>query len=365
METDGSLRGLQWRVGALTLVSLLILLGFFFVVGNPVLGDGVHLAVDYAFVGPVKKGASVRLSGVTVGKVMDVEFRGARPADAPRDHPVVRLQLFVEGRAHPLLTEGAVFHVTTLGVLGEHYVDVVPGPASAPLLKEGAVLRGVDSPRTDLLMARMAQLLEQVGRVLDGNDAQLGALMGSAARMMDRVEKVLQGTDVPAFLMDVQVTMKEARAVLDGARRVLKDPEGLAATLQDGRLMVAEGRTVMADVQVLLDGVKGDVPAAVQRTNAMLGQAEQMSVRVDALLRALEKAGLSDDKRLAQLVVRGETVMDRADKLSARADVLLGRLERGEGTAGKLMKDEAVYEDLKALLSELRANPWKLMVPGR
>ena len=64
-------------------------------------------------------------------------------------------------------------------------------------------------------------------------------------------------------------------------------------------------------------------------------------------------------------MTRGETVMERADGISQRADRLLTRLEKGEGTVGKLMKDEAVYEDLKALLNDLRANPWKLMIPGR
>lgn len=362
---DPTARGLELKVGALVLASAAILLGFVFVVGNPSVGPGIRLSVDYAFVGPIKKGASVRVSGVTVGAVEDVEFMADRPASAGANHPVVRLHLFVQERAAPLLTRGAAFHVTTLGVLGEHYVDVIPGPASAPALAANDVVRGVDSPRTDMLMARMAQLLDQVGKVLDSGDAQLADMMGQAARLMVQLEAVLGNTDVTALLKDVQVTLQDARVVMDGARTVLRDPADLARTVGEGKAALAEGRVALSDLRQMLGEVKQDVPQAVQRTNNLLGQAETLTVRVDALLRAMEKAGLADDKRLSNLVTRSEAVMARADTLSTRADAMLAKIERGEGTVGKLMKDEAVYEDLKALLRDIRANPWKLMLPGR
>lgn len=41
--------------------------------------------------------------------------------------------------------------------------------------------------------------------------------------------------------------------------------------------------------------------------------------------------------------------------------VILGRLKNGEGTMGKLLTDETVYADVKALIRDLRANPWKLL----
>ncbi|MBI5493679.1 MAG: MCE family protein [Deltaproteobacteria bacterium] len=358
-------RALEVRVGAFTLGALALLGALYFVVGNPVLGPGVNVAVDYAFSGPIKPGASVRISGVTVGRVQEVEFLGNRPTDAPPDHPLVRLHLFVQARARPLLTEGSRFHVTTLGVLGEHYIDILPGPAGAAQLAEGAVARGVDSPRTDLLMARMAQLMDQVGRVLDDNDTQLKDLLGAATRLLLQVDVILKDRDVAGLLNDAQGTLTDIRALLGATRKALRDPEAISSMVADGRAMAQEGRVVMGDLKQVLTGVKGQVPEVMTRANLVLGQAEQLTVRVDVLLRALEKSGLADEGKLASLLARGETVMERADKLSTRADALLQRLEKGEGTVGKLMKDDKVYEDLKALLSDLRANPWKLMLPGR
>ena len=41
--------------------------------------------------------------------------------------------------------------------------------------------------------------------------------------------------------------------------------------------------------------------------------------------------------------------------------VLLKRMNSGEGTLGKLVTDDTLYEDLKLLVKDLKANPWKLL----
>jgi len=40
---------------------------------------------------------------------------------------------------------------------------------------------------------------------------------------------------------------------------------------------------------------------------------------------------------------------------------MLARIEAGEGTLGKTIKDPQVYDDLRSLLSDLKAHPWKML----
>jgi phospholipid/cholesterol/gamma-HCH transport system substrate-binding protein len=358
-------RGLEVRVGAFVLGASALLCVFFFVVGNPALGPGIHLKLRYAFTGPIKEGASVRISGVTVGKVQDVEFVGERPKDATPGQPLVRLHVFIEQRAQPLLTEGTRFYVTTLGVLGEHYVDVIPGPPLHPLLADGGEVRGVDLPRTDLLMARMANLMEQVGGWLEKNELEVKDLMTATAALIRRVDTTLATTDVPTFLQDVQATLADARVVLESARRVLKDPDAVTQLLAESRAMMSESRETLADGRELITALQTRGTALMDRGDGIMTRASDVAVRVDTLLRALEKSGLSDEKRVTAFLEQSENIMEGAVALSRRADGLLSQIEKGQGSLGKLMKDEQVYEDLKALLRELRENPWKIMVPGK
>ena len=48
-------------------------------------------------------------------------------------------------------------------------------------------------------------------------------------------------------------------------------------------------------------------------------------------------------------------------EVSASLDEILSRLERGEGTIGKLLTDETIYNDLRDLVKDIKANPWKLL----
>jgi len=44
---------------------------------------------------------------------------------------------------------------------------------------------------------------------------------------------------------------------------------------------------------------------------------------------------------------------------------LVDRVEQGEGTVGRLFRDEGIYDDLKGLTADLKANPWKLLYRPR
>lgn len=65
-------------------------------------------------------------------------------------------------------------------------------------------------------------------------------------------------------------------------------------------------------------------------------------------------------------------ISDTAKAMTESAKVVLGRLEKGEGTVGKLLAEEEVYDDLRATAvnfrefsEEIKAHPWKLLTKGR
>ncbi|MCX5715721.1 MAG: MlaD family protein [Candidatus Omnitrophica bacterium] len=56
---------------------------------------------------------------------------------------------------------------------------------------------------------------------------------------------------------------------------------------------------------------------------------------------------------------------ESAKSVTQNADIILQRLERGEGTVGKLLKEEEVYDDLRDLVKDVKAHPWKLFMKGK
>src|SRR5215813_11040628 len=151
-------RGLEFKVGLLILISSAILIGFIFVLGNLSLRSGFTVYVDYDYIGSLQAGAPVKVSGIKVGKVTDVDFFGGKQDDKGR-RVQVRVTVWIEDRVRDAIRSDAEFYINTAGVLGEQYLEIVPGrdwehPGIAP----GAVIHGPpavhDPPRTDLVVAR-------------------------------------------------------------------------------------------------------------------------------------------------------------------------------------------------------------------
>ena len=56
---------------------------------------------------------------------------------------------------------------------------------------------------------------------------------------------------------------------------------------------------------------------------------------------------------------------DNAKAITASARVVLERLEKGQGTVGKLLTEEKIYDDLEAFVADIKAHPWKLLMRER
>ena len=76
--------------------------------------------------------STVRMAGVRVGKVAKIRLdpRTGKARRRPRDRPDVELR------------QGASAAIANLGLLGEKYVELFPGPPAAPPLPEGSTLKG-------------------------------------------------------------------------------------------------------------------------------------------------------------------------------------------------------------------------------
>ena len=55
-----------------------------------------------------------------------------------------------------------------------------------------------------------------------------------------------------------------------------------------------------------------------------------------------------------------ETSEDLKDAVKS-AKIVMARLRDGEGTVGKLFKEDKVAKDLEAFVADIKAHPWKLL----
>ena len=313
-------RSLELKVGLLALLALAATLAFWILFQGPV-GRGALVAVDFADSGGLTAGAPVKLAGVPVGRVSALDLLPLRRDNAGRPLPV-RVRLRLEPDLRAALRADARFAITTQGPLGEPFIELTTGTPGLPPLADGSALRGDDPPRFDRIFADVERLL---GRVSD-----------AVERDPHSVEALIHHLD--SFVSDADETLRTLRPSL------LSTATEVAGAATDARELAREARPLLGQLDAQL-------PDILRRVSVL-------SSRADALSAGLTAADL---KQLRITAEAAEASFARVQALTARADRILDGVERGHGTVGGVIKDPKLYEDLKDLVADLKAHPWKVL----
>lgn len=331
-------RGLEFRVGLLLLVALAVLVGFVVVLGSFSLRSGFTMYVDYDYVGNLQAGAPIKVSGIKVGKVKELVFHGGAVDPKTQRRVQVRVEAWVEDRARESIRSDAEYFINTAGVLGEQYLEIVPGrDFDRPGVVPGAIVRGTDPPRTDLVVARLYEVLDGISAVLRDDRQAIADLLRNGSSAVAEVNRLLVDNrqQVTALLGNSAELAREATVTLRSVNR----------QLGDGKLAQLATRT-----ETLLSTADQTLRQATPPAVALLTDATRVTglvteARVDRALVVADKAA---------------TAATSAGGLLDNVNGMVTDLRAGKGTAGALLARDEVYADLRELIRDLKRNPWKL-----
>jgi len=329
-------RGIEFKVGILIVAAVVILGGFIFILGNFSLRSGYTLYVDYNFSGNVRAGAPVKVSGIKVGKVKDVSFMGGKLDKATGRRVYVRLELWVENRVKDSIKTDAEFFINTAGVLGEQYVEIVPGTADT-VLEPDSVMRGTDPPRTDLIISRLYEVLDSLSRVLHDDRDAIANLISNSASAAAELNTLLKENhkEMAELITSANRLANEAADVLAKVDDGMGDPRTIGRTIRDADALLVQ---TQKSVSTLTPSARKLLDDATRATSVVTEE------RVDRALDVADKA----------VVVAG-----KAGGLIDNVDGMVTDLRKGKGTAGALIARDEIYADLREMLRDLKRNPWK------
>jgi phospholipid/cholesterol/gamma-HCH transport system substrate-binding protein len=383
---------LRLRIGAFVVVAIVVFLGIIYLLGAQAryFERKYDLVAEFPEVGGLIDGATVRLAGVQIGRVTDVQL-------APQVGGKVRVTLTVARRFQDRIRKNSEARIVTQGLLGDKLVEISPGSPEYPPLAPGDVIASEEPVETSRIFGEAAKTLATVNR-----------LAGAVQGMVEKLEKA--------------GTAENLAATVESARRVAAQLEGMGRDGTYGELAatVRSARRIAEEVEKgkgLLHALVYDEPETLRRLNALLGSAQDVLARTRdgqsavgvllspdsaragrSLVAAMEALGRGADRaspdggllsallydpqyktvaadmqvvarnfrdvseRLARgqgllgglLADRGDGPMGEAGADFARAmsnlRVITDRLRAGEGTIGGLLEDPTVYENLAAFL---------------
>jgi phospholipid/cholesterol/gamma-HCH transport system substrate-binding protein len=294
--------GREVMVGSIVLVALaLFVTGTMFLSGRSLFKrEGV--VIQFKDAGDLKRASPVRVSGVPVGKVLDIV-------------------LYEPGKVHVTITlpdeiqpkTDALGYIRTVGLAGDAALEFVPGTDPTPL-PSGQIVMGVEAP---------------------GFTEMAGRLAGNADTLLTNV-RALVG---PKRAEQLDQTLQKLNATLASTQALMvlyANPKaGPTAELQS---TLAEFRTLAARLDSTVSA-----PAIVRardKADTLVGNLNQMSVqfratgeRLDSVLARLERGEGTMGKLATDTLL-----YHRFTDLSASVDSLVRDLRKNPGKLGITVK---------------------------
>ncbi|MFA5807770.1 MAG: MlaD family protein [bacterium] len=302
------------RVGIFVLLGLIVLTFFTFRVSKwgLIAEKGYRLTVDFDTASGLEPKSDVKMAGVPIGKVEEIQLVGNRARLVLRIRQGIRIPI------------DSVGSIQTQGLLGEKYVEILPGKDAQRNLPAGGQVANTLSPTNlDEMVRKLSAIGDDVKKFTETLSATFGTEEGKKA--------------LSDILRDVRATTASLRTVVQGNEqafeRILANIDRLSADLSDiSATNKQDVRATIANLRAISDTLKSETPGLVRKL-------EEMSERV---------SGIAGDNRenLKESIQNLKTASARLDNTLDAAGKVMAKIDRGEGTLGKLVSDNTAYISL-------------------
>jgi phospholipid/cholesterol/gamma-HCH transport system substrate-binding protein len=278
---------LEFKVGLMTILALMVLMVFILFINNFRFGGGGQVyTATFNFLGDLKNDAPIKYAGgIDIGQVKNIHpYNGKAAVDLLITNPQIKLH------------KDSLVALYSTGLLGSRYVQIGADLGTGPELQKGDVIEGKDANNLDLTFSEIGDVMESFEEMMGDPKAK--------ENFLHSFENMNKATD-----------------------------QMLALTVAS-----------RAKVEKMID----DLSKSSGDVTQMVASAQKVSKNLENLTNALNQQQVSRS-------------MKNLDNTLQVMNEVANDIHDGKGTLGVLMKDEQMGDDIKSLVSELKAHPWKLL----
>jgi phospholipid/cholesterol/gamma-HCH transport system substrate-binding protein len=127
-------------------------------------------------VGGLKKGSSVTMNGMVVGRVTDIAFTDHHESAEPNGNHKVEVTMEIRADIRDRIKTDAITTVRTQGMLGDRYIDVPMGSDDSEALPEDKILIGAGAGDFDKALTEALKVLTETEKLLSAVNKQEGTV---------------------------------------------------------------------------------------------------------------------------------------------------------------------------------------------
>jgi phospholipid/cholesterol/gamma-HCH transport system substrate-binding protein len=249
----------------------------------------------------IAKLSQVRIAGIGVGSVKGVRL----------EHGRARVDIGMNEDVK-LYQDAAVAKVAS-SLLGEYYLAITPGTEGRPELKDGDRINNViEAQTTDDIMRQVSDISKDVKKVTEALALSIGSDEGRN---------------------DIKATLKNLADVT----------EALNQTVRENRESI---KHILNNVENITNNGAPEVQKILENVRVTTNEVRQMM--------AAGRAGEpKSEGEIRQIVEKVNRASDNLEHTLKNLDSVTGRLDRGEGTLGRLSKDDHLINQVEGVTEDI------------
>ena len=303
------------KVGLFVVVALAIFVVAFLSIANVQLKGGmVRYKTYFSFAGGLEKGAVVRFGGLKAGRVADL-----RPwAEDP-----TKVELLLDLQPGTPIRQDSLAAVSTLGMLGENYVEITPGKKGSPPLPPGSTIKSLEA-------VDFATLTRRIGAVTEDSQALIVDLHKNLNQISDKADRLISNLN--------EVTGEKNRKSLEE--------------------LLDRSNKMMAEQAPKINNITDNLQQTTQKIDALVTELRGTNTRIGDLVGNVNRTvdetrdPIKDDlKQLQETIAQTQALIDQ----------LRGTLAYNDESINRMVENfRASSQNLKEFTSDVKQRPFSL-----
>jgi phospholipid/cholesterol/gamma-HCH transport system substrate-binding protein len=235
----------------------------------------IYLA-RFKYTSGIEIGSLVRYGGFEVGIVKQVRI-------APDNNSLIEFEVEIDA-AVPVKQDSEVL-ITSIGIMGEYYIEISTGSTGTALLPPGSLMNCKDATPMMMLTDKFGELSESLSQTID----QLNQLLGSQNR-------------------------NQVQLILTNLNRLLEDNQNsIAAMMENSGQAIANLSQISNRLDTLLLENQDSISRSIQNLEATLLQSQ-------SLIKSMQEAMKNVDNMIVTQDGNYENIMENLNRTSKNLD---------------------------------------------
>lgn len=334
----------ETKVGIVVLGAIIVLFYLTFRITGMTffqVAQGKKISIFFDSIAGVQEQSPVKLAGVPIGKVSDIVLENNR----------ARVNVILEKGVQIPDDSTATVHSDTL--LGEKFVEIIPGTPGRPSLGDGDILyKSEKAVSVDDLVTQLSHGMEDIRSVTKSfknvfgtaeGEEKMHAILGNLESATESMDMLLSGNQdrLQSIIVNLDSAIGALSQILaenrDSLKATMTNFQKITSPLADNAPELVDNlRVITTNMRDMLVENRENLKNGIQNVNSMAGHIDNVVTEN------------RDDLRVTMENVR--VASQNMAEMSKSLNQVAMNINQGEGTIGKLVNDKEVYENLNDTL---------------